>query len=282
MKLNLILKTIQFEYTLFALPFAGVGALLAARGFPSFHDLFWIIAAVLGARNAAMGLNRLIDRDIDKANPRTAHWPMPRGLVSSLEMIIFILVSLGLLLVATLNLNPLCFYFLPLIIFILFIYSYIKRFSWLCHLVLGIALAWAPLGSWIAIRGTVELVPILLGLGVMFWIAGFDTIYACLDIQFDRDWGLHSIPSRFGLAAGLIIPIIFHFFSLCLFLLVGFLSNLGLFYYLGVLVSGAILAYQHSLVSFQDLSRINQRFFSLNRIVSLMICFFTWVDFLSR
>lgn len=282
MKLALILKTIQFEYTLFALPFAGVGALLAARGIPKAHDIFWIILAVVGARNIAMGLNRLIDREIDAANPRTAQWPMPRGLVSTGEMFIFILISLGLLVTATLQLHPLCLYFLPLIFLILFSYSYVKRFSWLCHLVLGLALAWAPLGSWIAIRGTLEITPFLLGLGVMFWIAGFDTIYACLDVQFDRQQGLYSIPACFGITTGLFIPALFHLLALLLFFLVGLTANLGIIYYLGIFLSGTILTYQHSLVSLKDLSKINSSFFSLNKIVSLIIFSFTLLDILNR
>lgn len=280
MKVGLILNTVQFEYSLFALPFAGVGSLLAARGMPSPHDLFWIALAVLGARNAALGLNRIIDRDIDRVNPRTKEWAMPSGKVSNREMIAFIILCLVVFIVAVLNLHPLCLYFLPLVLFILFIYSYTKRFSWLCHFVLGMALAWAPLGAWIAIRGTLNLAPLLLGLGVMFWIAGFDTIYACLDLRFDQSYGLYSIPARFGLAAGLYLPMVFHLIALFLFFWVGIISQLGSWYYWGVLVSGIILAYQHSLVSSQNLNRINANFFSLNKLVSLVIFFFTLIDFL--
>lgn len=279
MKIELILHTVQFEYSLFALPFAGVAALLAAGGIPSFHDLFWISLAVLGARNAALGLNRLIDKDIDRANPRTKGWAIPSGKVAEGEMLVFIICCLLVFIIATLNLHPLCLYFLPLALGNLFIYSYSKRFSWLCHFILGLALAWAPWGAWIAIRGNVELLPVLLGLGVMFWTAGFDTVYACLDIKFDQSYNLHSIPARFGFRAGLLLPIIFHFLALLLFFVVGLLAGAGPWYYWGVLISAVILAYQHSLVCSQDLSKI-KNFFSLNKLVSLVIFFFTLIDFL--
>lgn len=282
MKLALILKTVQFEYSLFALPFAGVGALLAANGMPKFTDLFWIALAVLGARNAAVGINRLVDKEIDLNNPRTKDWLIPQGIVTSQEMIIFILVALGIFFLATLQLHPVCLYFLPLVVFILFIYSYLKRFSCFCHLGLGLALAWAPWGAWLAIKGTIAWAPFFLGLGVMFWIAGFDTIYACLDLKFDRLFGLHSIPARLGITAGLLFPIFFHFLAIFFFLLVGYLSQLGIYYYLGIIFSSFLLIYQHTLVSYKDLSKINAKFFSLNKIISSLIFIFTLLDFLTR
>lgn len=282
MRINLILRTVQFEYSLFALPFAGVGALLAARGLPHLKDIFWIVLAVLGARNAALGLNRLIDRKIDQINPRTKDWFMANGTVTPREMIFFIAFCLTIFVVATLHLHPVCLYFLPLVIGILIIYSYMKRISWLAHLVLGMALAWAPLGAWLAIRGTIELPPLFLGAGVMFWIAGFDTVYACLDYQFDRKWGLYSIPARFGLKAGLGIPIVFHFLALFFFVLTGLISKLGSWYYWGITLSGFIIVYQHSLVSGKNLEKIDKKFFSLNKFVSIVIFLFALLDFLMK
>ena len=208
-RLAVFLEMIKFPHTLFALPFALTGALLAARGIPSAAQLFWIVMAMVGARTAAMALNRLIDAGIDAGNPRTAARAIPAGLISRGSVAAYIVLSLLLLLYAAYRLNPLCLKLAPVAIFFLLLYSYCKRFTALAHIVLGICLAAAPIGAWIAIRGAIELPPLLLGAAVLFWVAGFDILYALQDLEFDRTAGLHSIPVRLGVRGSLLLARIF-------------------------------------------------------------------------
>ncbi|MGB9805070.1 UbiA-like polyprenyltransferase, partial [Desulfofundulus sp.] len=209
-KTRIVLEMIKFEHTIFALPFAYAGAVLVQKQIPSFHDLLWITLAMVGARTAAMSLNRLIDRHIDALNPRTANRALPRGLVSLKEVWLLIILSFALLFLSAYQLSPLAFKLFPVAVAVLSFYSFTKRFSWTCHLFLGLALGLAPVGAWIAIANRFALAPVIIGIGVLFWVAGFDIIYACDDYDFDLKYGIHSIPARFGLKRALLISAIFH------------------------------------------------------------------------
>lgn len=277
-KLKALLENIEFTNSLFALPFAYIGAILAARGLPSWHDVGWITVAMVGARSAAMALNRVIDLEIDKRNPRCLERPMVTGAITVGEMAVFIAVSFGLLFLAALNLNPVCLKLLPLGVLPLVVYSYMKRISWLCHLVLGVALAAAPVGAWLAVAGSLELPAVLLGGAIMMWIAGFDIIYGSLDIDFDRANRLHSIPAHFGLVRGLYMSRTFHALSVGLLLLVGLVCKLSVLYYAGVALATAVLVYQHIIVSPGDLSRVNRKFFLHNSMVGIFVFVLTLID----
>lgn len=279
-KLIVFLQMIRFEHTIFALPFAYVGALLVAKGIPTAGDLIWITLAMVGARTAAMSLNRLIDRHIDARNPRTASRALPQGQLSLAEVYMYVAISFGLLLLAAYQLSPLAFKLFPVAVAVLVLYSYTKRFTWACHLVLGLALGLAPLGAWIAIAGEFHPAPILLALGVMFWVAGFDIIYACDDYKFDRTEGIYSIPARFGIPGALKISSLLHIFAPVCFVAAGWILQLGIFYLAGVLLAVAILLYQHTLVSPGDLSRAGVAFFNLNGTLSMMVFLFTLLDVL--
>lgn len=277
-RLRIFLEMIKFEHSVFALPFAYIGALLVERKVPSAHDLVWITLAMVGARTAAMSLNRIIDREIDAANPRTASRALPRGLLSVTEVWVYVFLSFGLLLVAAAQLSPLALRLFPVAVAVLFAYSYTKRFTWLCHLFLGLALGLAPLGSWIAIADRLDLAPALLAAGVTFWVAGFDVIYACHDYDFDRRTGLHSIPARFGLRRALAISSLFHVLAVAFFLLVWWYMGLGVFYLAGVTLAAGILWYEHRLVSPGDLARADTAFFNMNGLLSATMLVFTFLD----
>jgi 4-hydroxybenzoate polyprenyltransferase len=278
-----VAQMIRLEHTVFALPFAYIGALLVEQRIPSFHDLMWITLAMFGARTAAMALNRIIDRHLDAENPRTANRALPRGLVSVGEVWVYAGLSLALLFVAATQLTPLCVKLFPLAVVGLVFYSYTKRFTWTCHLWLGAVLGGTPLAGWIAISDSLSWVPIVLGLGVLFWVAGFDIIYACLDYDFDRRRGLYSIPARFGIPAALRIALGFHVLAPLLFLVSGLMLGLGTFYYLGVALAVALLAYEHTIISNRlSPERINVAFFHANASLSLGMLFFVLADVLTR
>ena len=279
-KLTIFLEMIKFEHTVFALPFAYVGALLTEKRVPAIDDLLWITLAMVGARTAAMSLNRIIDRQIDARNPRTAGRALPKGLLGVTEVWFYVFISFVLLLYSSYHLSPLAFRLFPVAVLVLLTYSYTKRFSWACHLFLGAALGLAPLGSWIAIAGRFDLAPVLLALGVLFWVAGFDIIYACDDYEFDRREGLYSIPARFGIKKALTISTAFHILAPLLFLAAGLILELGTLYLAGVAVASGILFYQHSLVRPDDLSRAGVAFFNLNGMLSVIMFAFTFLDVL--
>ncbi|MGO4888121.1 UbiA-like polyprenyltransferase [Anaerobacillus sp. MEB173] len=283
-KLKIILEMIKFEHTIFALPFAFLGAILGSivinDTWPTMQQWLWITLAMVGARSAAMSLNRVIDAKIDKANARTAGRAIPAGLISQVEVILFIIVSFALLLYSSYQLNLLAVYLLPVAVFFLVIYSYTKRFTWACHLVLGITIGLAPLGGWVGTTGTLTWEAFLLFIGVALWTAGFDVIYATQDADYDRSVGLYSIPSRFGLAKALQLAKLFHVISFIALLSLFFITNLGYVYLFGVLVSGVIMWYQHSLVSPQDLSKVDVAFFTMNGILSIVMLVFTIGDML--
>ena len=271
---------IKFEHTLFALPFAYVGALITEMKIPAVHDIIWITLAMVGARTAAMSLNRIIDRRIDVRNPRTAGRALPKGLLKVTEVWVYVFLSFALLLYSANQLSPLAFRLFPVAVLVLLTYSFTKRFSWACHLFLGTALGLAPLGSWIAITNRFDLAPVLLSIGVIFWVAGFDIIYACDDYEFDRKEGLYSIPARFGIKNALIISTVFHVIAAVFILAAGLVLQLGVFYMAGVLVAVVILFYQHTLVRPDDLSKAGIAFFNLNGILSIVVFAFTFLDVL--
>ncbi|MDY6854565.1 MAG: UbiA-like polyprenyltransferase [Thermodesulfobacteriota bacterium] len=277
-KVRIFLEMIKFPHTVFALPFAVIAAILAADGIPSMNKLFWIIVAMIGGRSGAFGLNRLIDREIDANNPRTMCRALPRGLIQPLEIIVFIVLSFLLLLLAAYKLEPLCVKLYPIAVAIIFFYSYMKRFTWGTHLVLGLALAIAPLGAWIAITGTIDIQAVILAFVVLTWVCGFDIIYACQDIDFDKKYGIHSIPQWLGIKNALNIAALFHLFTVIFLFLLYIYSNLSFLFLIGIFVTIVLLIYEHSIVSESDLSRINIAFFHINSAVSISILFFTFLD----
>lgn len=271
-KLNVTLKMIKFEHTLFALPFALLGAVLAANGLPTLWQILWITVAMVGARSAAMAFNRIADRQIDAANPRTASREIPAGKLSVQFAWAFMVASCGVFVVASAMLNWLTFALAPVALFSILFYSYAKRFTAFAHLILGWGLAIAPTGAWIAVRGALDSpVPVLLSLLVMMWTAGFDVLYACQDAEFDKKTGLHSIPAKFGIAGALTIARIFHFQAFLVLILLYFFTELGWLALLGVILTGALLIYQHLLVRPNDLSRLNAAFFTTNAFVSVIL-----------
>lgn len=269
---------IALSHSVFALPFAYVGAILAAGGLPSWPLLGWITLAMVGARSAALALNNLIDLKWDRLHPRFTSRPMVTGAVTVGEAVILIIVAVGVFVYATLHLPPLCLKLLPLALAVLVIYPYMKRFSWTCHLVLGVAQAAAPIGAWIAVTGTIAVPAVVLGLAVGLWIAAFDIVYGAQDVAFDRAHGLHSIPTRFGVPRALVISAVMHVVSIGLFIAVGAMLTMSVVYYAGVALAAFVLTYQHLAVSAIDLSGVTQRYFMRNGLVGLFILLFTIID----
>ena len=280
-KLRIILETIRFEHTLFALPFAYLGMILAERGFPTLSQFLWITVAMVGARSMAMSVNRLADYRIDQRNPRTAHWPLPSGEISFQAVILFAVFSFVVFLIAVYQLAPLCRLLWPVIILPMIIYPFTKRFTYLSHFLLGLCLGLAPLGAYVAITGRIPELPIIvLGLAVLFWTAGFDIIYSCQDYDFDTREGLRSIPIVLGIEKGLQMTKILHLTTVFLLFLVGLLMRLNLFYFLGIILTSLFLWYENRIVKPSDLSKVNLSFFTMNGLVSIAILLFTMTDIL--
>ena len=277
-RVRVFLEMIKFSHTVFALPYAFTGALLAARGLPTPSQSGWIVCAMVGARSAAMGLNRVIDAEIDGSNPRTSGRAIPAGLLGRGAVLVFIALSVLLMLFAARMLNPLCLYLSPVALGFMLLYSYCKRFTALAHLVLGICLAGAPLGAWIAIRGETEPSAYLLGLAVLFWVAGFDILYAMQDLDFDRESGLHSIPAWLGVTGSLWTARVFHLIA-CVFLGALYLTmHLGPFYLAGVGAACGMLLYEHWLLRAGDLRQLDAAFFNMNGYISVTLCLATLLD----
>jgi 4-hydroxybenzoate polyprenyltransferase len=274
-KVRTTLEMIKFEHSIFALPFALTGALLARRGWPTSRELTWLVVAMVGARSAAMSFNRLADLQFDALNPRTKMRALPAGHLSAGFVAGFTGASCALLLVAAFELNPLAFKLSPLALILILGYSYTKRFTWLSHFVLGACLGASPVAAWIALRGDVKAGVVILGAAVMLWVAGFDILYACQDVEFDRQHGLESIPSRFGIRAALYTSVALHVLMLALLVAVARMENLGWVACIGLAAVAALLAYEHALVKPFDLSRINAAFFTVNGYISLLF-FATW------
>ncbi len=279
-KTALFLELIKFPHTVFALPFAFMGAILAARGIPTPPTLLWVLLAMVGARSGAMAMNRLADQQLDAMNPRTRERALPKGLVRRGEVILLTIASFALFLLAASRLNPLCLKLAPFAMTILILYPYTKRFTALSHLILGLALALAPLGAWIAVTGRVAATPVLLGLAVLLWVAGFDILYALADIDFDRTSGLHSIPARFGARAGMAISRAFHGLMLVFLFLLIPLSGLSYLYLAGVILASGLLLYEHLLLIRHGLRRLDAAFFTANGILSIVLFCFTLLDIL--
>jgi len=274
------LEMIRFSHTVFALPFAFMGAVLAAGGIPPGEKLWWILVAMVGARSGAMGFNRIVDRRLDALNPRTADRALPRGRITLAAAAAFAACSFGLLLVAAWKLNPLCFALAPLAILWVCGYSYTKRFTALSHVILGASLGLAPIGAWIAVRGESAPAPIILGGAVLFWVAGFDVLYALSDIEFDRRVGLRSIPARLGVGKSLAVAAAFHALTVGGFLVLIPILGLGAFYALGVALAVLLLGYEHLLIRRHGLAKLDAAFFNANGLLSIGMFLCTLGDLL--
>jgi 4-hydroxybenzoate polyprenyltransferase len=263
-------ELVMFRHTIFALPFALVAMLVAGKGFPSMEKFFWILAAMVGARNGANALNRIVDSNIDARNPRTADRHIPRGEIKKWEAGLLTALCFGIFSLAAYKLNPLCFKLLPVAVLIFVIYSYSKRFTWTCHWILGTALGGAPVGAWIAIRGRIELPVLVMAAAVVLWVAGFDIIYATQDIDFDRKEGLYSVPARFGLEAALRIAALMHIVSvLLLFSLVKFM-NMGIIYIIGIVIIAVLFLFEHRIISPDNLGKVKVASYNVNELVGLV------------
>ena len=279
-KLKVILEMIKFEHTVFALPFAIMSAFIAEEGLPSLTKLGWILVAMVGARSCAMAFNRLADAEIDSQNPRTATRAIPAGLITKGAVWIFTLVSAGLLVCAAWRLNPLAFALSPVALAVIMGYSFTKRFTALSHLWLGLALSISPVGAWIAIKGQFDWTPIILCCVVLLWTAGFDIIYACQDVNFDRKHGLHSIPARIGIRWALWVSSALHVVAVFLLFCIPRFAEMGHFYFVGVWIVVFIFIYEHAIVKPDDLSRVNLAFFTLNGMISLVLMALSIADIL--
>ena len=266
------LEMIKIEHTLFALPFAFLGAVLAARGVPTMEQIFWITLAMVGARSTAMAFNRITDREFDAHNPRTRTRAIPAGALSVRFVWVFTLLSAALFFIAAGMLNRLTLLLAPIALASILLYSYTKRWTALSHLVLGWCLSIAPAGAWIAVRGALDSpVPLLLSLVVLLWTAGFDVLYACQDYEFDRRTGLHSIPAKLGVARALWYSRLLHADAFATLVALYWITHLGALALVGVIATGGLLVYQHSLVRADDLRRLNAAFFTTNAFVSVIL-----------
>ncbi len=280
--LRLSLEMIKWEHSVFALPFAMCGAMLAANGWPAPAQILWIIVAMVSARAAAMAFNRLADAEIDAANPRTRTRALPAGLLSRKFVLLFVVVSCAVFVLASAMLNRLTLVLSPVALAIVLLYSYTKRFTRWSHLVLGFALGVAPAAAWIAVRGSLDPRILLLTAVVTFWVGGFDVLYACQDCEFDTNFGLHSLPRSYGIPRALLLARLMHGLMLLLLIALVVAFGLGKLAIIGVVAAALLLAYEHSLVSARDLSRLNAAFFTMNGIISVVLFLFVAADLLVR
>ena len=280
--LRVTLEMIKWEHSVFALPFALCGAMLAARGLPTSQQLVWIIVAMVAARSAAMAFNRLADASIDAANPRTRSRALPSGRLTPRFVAAFVVLSCAVFVLAAWRLNRLTLLLSPVALAVVLLYSYTKRFTRWSHLALGFALGIAPTAAWIAVRGSLDPRILLLTAAVTFWVGGFDVLYACQDHEFDQRAGLHSIPRHFGIVPALWIARALHVLMLLLLIALVVSFGLGKLAIAGVVAVAALLAYEHSLVSAHDLSRLNAAFFTMNGVISVVFFCFVAADLLVR
>jgi len=280
--LRITLEMIKWEHSIFALPFAFCGAMLAAGGLPALRQLAWIVVAMVSARSAAMAFNRLADASIDAANPRTATRALPVGQLTPSFVTTFVLASCGVFVLAASQLNRLTLMLSPVALAIILLYSYTKRFTRWSHLFLGFALGIAPAAAWIAVRGSLDPRILLLTAAVTFWVGGFDVIYACQDHDYDRSHGLHSLPRYFGVRNALIIARLFHIVMIGLLVAVIVTFGLGKFAFMGLFFVTALLLYEHMLVRHDDLSKLNAAFFTMNGVISVVFFAFVAGDLLLR
>jgi len=280
--LRVTLEMIKWEHSVFALPFALCGAMLAANGLPSIHQLGWIIVAMVSARSAAMAFNRLADATIDAANPRTQTRALPAGTLTPAFVTMFVVISSAVFVLAASQLNRVTLELSPVALAIVLLYSYSKRFTRWSHLMLGFALGIAPAAAWIAVRGSLDPRILLLTAAVTFWVGGFDVLYACQDCEFDREAGLHSVPRYVGIRRALQVSRLFHLVMLILLISLVIVFGLGKLALAGVIVVAMLLAYEHSLISADDLSKLNAAFFTMNGVISVVFLFFVAGDLLLR
>ena len=278
-KLSVIFADIKIQHTIFALPFAIMSAFIAAKGIPQAEKIIWIVVCMVGARSAAMAFNRVLDARFDAKNPRTQDRALPAGRVDIRSYWLFLIVSSAVFIFAANMLNSLAFYLSPVALLIVFFYSFTKRFTAYSHFWLGLAIAISPVGAWVAIREEISFSSLILGAAVIFWLVGFDILYSCMDVEFDRSSGLKSIPQKFGIENALRIAFASHGMMVLFLLgLLLFVGQLGVLYSIGVVVVAILLFYEHSLVRPDDLSRINIAFFNINGIISLGLMVFVIID----
>jgi 4-hydroxybenzoate polyprenyltransferase len=271
-------RLVMFSHTIFSLSFAFVSMLMAANGMPDFRVFFWIAVAFLGARTGANAINRLIDKDIDVKNPRTANRHMPKGIVKNYEVILITVVSFLFLGIAAYMLNSLCFKLLPVAILLFLVYSYTKRFTWACHIVLGVISGGAPVGAWIAVTGSFAWTPFILGAANALWVSGFDIIYGSQDVDFDRKEGLYSIPSVFGVKTALLIARLAHIGAVMILFYIYFNANMSWLYLIGLGVVVWLLYKEHAMVSPTNLKDVNIASYSINQLVSIVFLIFSTAD----
>lgn len=275
------LSLIKFSHTIFALPFAIIGFFLATQhfGYPfTWEKLLYVLLCMIFARSAAMAFNRYADRDIDEKNPRTATREIPAGIITPKNALGFVLLNCFLFIITTYFINPLCFYLSPVALIVVLGYSYTKRFTAFCHFVLGIGLALAPVGAFLAVSAKFELLPVLYGVAVLLWVSGFDIIYALQDEAFDKQQQLHSIPTWLGKHGGLRLSSVLHFLCACVLVGAGVYADFGLFYWMAATIFIGLLFYQHTLVSANDLSRVNLAFFTTNGVASVLFAVFVLLE----
>lgn len=270
---------VMFSHTIFSLSFALISMLLASKGLPSPYVIFWILVAFMGARTGANAINRVIDAEIDKKNPRTATRQLPQGLMKKKEVILFSSLCFLVMIIGAYMLNPLCLILSPIALFLLIIYSYTKRFTWACHLVLGITSAAAPVGAWLAVTGEISWLPLFIGAANTLWVAGFDIIYGSQDYDFDTANGINSIPARFGVKNALHIAAFFHAITLVILIIVGLLSpQLGLIYFIGIGIISILFILEHRMVSPTNLSNVKLASYSINQLISIVFLIFGVID----
>ncbi len=272
---GVLLDSIRFEHSIFALPFAYLGMILAAGGLPTLWQFIWITVAMVAARTVAMSANRLIDREMDAVNPRTATRALPARLLRPSDMLGMAIVSLAVFFLAAYMLNPFAFALSPIAALIIITYSYAKRFTWFGHYWLGFSDGIAPAGGWIGVAGALPPEAIILALAVTLWVAGFDLIYQCVDYDFDLPHNLHTIPVKWGVAAALRWARVTHLLTIACLVTLGVMMGLMWLYYVGVLIAAALLAWEHSLVRANDLSRVNVAFFNINGVIAIIVFVFT-------
>ncbi|HEY6253485.1 MAG TPA: UbiA-like polyprenyltransferase [Candidatus Angelobacter sp.] len=271
---------IKWEHSVFALPFALCGAMLAAGGVPAVAKLGWILLCMVSARSSAMAFNRLADAQIDAANPRTATRAIPAGTLSQKFVMLFVIVSCAIFVFASAQLNRLTLYLSPAALAVVLLYSFTKRFTRWSHLLLGFALGVAPAAAWIAVRGSLDPRILILTAAVTFWVGGFDVLYACQDIDFDRKYGLNSLPQAYGVRPALLLSRVFHLFMLALLILLVVIFGLGKIAMVGVAAVALLLGYEHSLVSAKNLSKLNAAFFTMNGVIAVVFFMFVAADIL--
>ena len=272
-------KLVMFSHTIFSLSFAAVSMLLAADGLPEISIIFWIFVCFLGARTGANAINRVIDAEIDARNPRTSNRQIPKGQVNKKEVIVFTAVCFAVMVFGAYRLNWICLFLSPAALFLLIIYSYTKRFTFLCHVILGVTCACAPVGAWLAVTGRFTIISLIMGTANTLWVAGFDIIYGSQDYEFDKANGLHSIPVRFGVKNALLISKIFHIITLICLLIIGLLSQkLGIIYYIGLIIIGILFIAEYKIVSPANLTNVNIASYNINQLVSITLFVFGVID----